>query len=164
MIVLIIIMAVITVLLAVIAMEIHPLIYIDYWTKGVKIINSIILIIGAIIIYLADAESEDILLSGGVFVALLGIQQEIFIGMREKFAEYVTKHSKEAKFVVECIIDDCVIGWIKFPEDDKLYDAAFLGEENLEAWEEYSVDLYINYNRRGLPDMLFCKLKKDGED
>lgn len=150
-------------LLAVIAMEIHPLIYIDYWTKVIRIVDFIILMIGAVIGYFSDMDGEDILLLGGVFMVLLGIQQEIFIKMRENFAVYINEHSKKAVFMFECIINGCIIGWVRFPEDNKLYDAAFLGKETLEAGIEYSVDLYINYNLRGLPSMLLCQLKKDGK-
>lgn len=155
-------MGLVTVIAMLMTINVKSLMLIDFYSGIGKKADLVLLVaLTVMAIFFCDTFKEA-LLWVILFVICVGIQQECFISMRKMFAEYIIEHADEASFVFECVVDDVIVGWITFPDDDNLYDAACIEYEGeIDPEKEYPVELYINYNARGLADIILCRIVGD---
>ena len=138
----------------------YPLEFIGEMSKWMKIIDAIALGVAVIVvIFFSEKTSVQIVGGAGLYVVLLGIQQEIFKNMREKFVVYVEEKSSEMVFVPKMIIDGMPMLEMIFDEEDSFtYLAAYIGEDELELDKAYKgLSVCVVFNRRGEPDYVCCQ-------
>ena len=121
-----------------------------------KIADVVLLAIGLTVAFVAGSH-EHLVVYVGIYLAFVGIQQEIFKDMREKFVAYVAKRASQAVFVPKMLIDGVLMVEVFFEDDACEFWAVYSGDEDLEIDQAYEgLGLCVVFNSRGEPDYLCC--------
>ena len=156
MIIVIIILAVQTAWLSFFNCRLCSLEIISFLSVTVKILDVVLLVIGIIAGFFSNITMAQIIIGISLYIALLGIQQEMFWNMRKRFVAYVCQEAVGADFIPRKVVDGRLIIEVSMKEMSCW--AVYVGQEELEIDKKYErMSLALFFNRRGVLKYLCCE-------